>query len=168
MKILTRKQIPRGKIMINGFTNQYRYLDNSFHSPFRYRGQWWDTVTHAYQAMKTDDKDEQRKIMLAPNPSAAYLLGKRVRLRENWDRIRDFVMMECIIKKFEQNEQIRKKLIETKDEVLIAKNYWHDNYWGVCNCKDCKVYNEVCKDNNKLGIILMEVRESFKMQNGGS
>ena len=39
------------------------------------------------------------------------------------------------------------------EEYLEEGNTWHDTYWGVCNGKG----------KNKLGKILMQVREELKL-----
>ena len=39
---------------------------------------------------------------------------------------------------------------------LIEKNYWHDNFWGVCTCGKCST------GKNHLGTILIQVREEIQ------
>ena len=59
--------------------------------------------------------------------------------------------------KFSHNPHLREKLIKTGDKILIEGNYWHDNDWGDCYCKNCKH----TPGNNNLGKILMNVRSSL-------
>ena len=41
---------------------------------------------------------------------------------------------------------------------VVHGNWWHDNYWGNCNCDRCKDI----KGQNKLGKMLMDLREEFR------
>ena len=96
---------------------------------------------------------EQRKNFLGLDPSSAKRKGRRVKLRDDWEEVKDQIMYEIVLNKFSQNEELRKKLIATGDEYLEEGNTWHDTYWGVCNGKG----------KNKLGKILMQVREELKL-----
>ena len=96
---------------------------------------------------------EQRKNFLGLDPSSAKRKGRRVKLRDDWEEVKDQIMYEIVLNKFSQNEELRKKLIATGDEYLTEGNTWHDTYWGVCNGKG----------KNKLGKILMQVREELKL-----
>lgn len=63
--------------------------------------------------------------------------------------------MYLVVKsKFEQNSDLKDKLIATGDEYLEEGNTWNDTYWGVCRGKG----------KNILGKILMRVREELKKQ----
>jgi ribA/ribD-fused uncharacterized protein len=89
-----------------------------------------------------------------PTPSMAKQVGRRVELRKDWEEIKIDVMTDLILRKFTQNKELKKKLLETGNLELEEGNYWHDNFWGNCYCPKCK--NIV--GENILGIILMEVR----------
>lgn len=65
-------------------------------------------------------------------------------------------MYQIIKDKFTRNPDLRKKLLETGNEELIEGNWWHDTYWGV----DIKTG----KGQNKLGKILMKVREELRKE----
>ena len=96
---------------------------------------------------------EQRKNFLGLDPSSAKRKGRRVKLRNDWEEVKDQIMYEIVLNKFSQNEELRKKLIATGDEYLEEGNTWYDTYWGVCNGKG----------KNKLGKILMQVREELRV-----
>ena len=61
-------------------------------------------------------------------------------------------MRAAVLAKFMQNLEIQKILLETGDEELI-ENTTKDHYWGCGSTGTGK---------NKLGIILMETRESLR------
>lgn len=89
-------------------------------------------------------------------PNEAKKLGRKVKLRSDWEKIKDQIMYEICYQKFnfENNMDITMKLMKTKNIELIEGNTWNDTYWGVC------------RDNgkNKLGKILMKIRKEKQEQ----
>lgn len=61
-------------------------------------------------------------------------------------------MYECVKNKFEMNEDLKQKLLDTGEAELINGNMYEDDYWGVYNGKG----------ENKSRKILMRVREELK------
>lgn len=117
----------------------------------------WPTVEHFYQAMKTLDPSEQRKIRLAPTPHEAKKLGRQATMRSDWELIKEDVMMRALRAKFAQPD-FKRSLLATGDEQIVEVNSWHDNEWGQCTCPKC-----LHKDGkNKLGKLLMKLREELR------
>ena len=112
------------------------------------------TVEHAYQAAKTTNKLFIDQIYNSGSPNDAKRIGKKVKLRNDWDEIKLSIMEGLLRIKF-SDETLRKMLISTEDAFLEEGNTWHDNYWGNCNCLDCVSI----KGENHLGKLLMEIRE---------
>ena len=137
--------------MIGPFKNEYEFLSNFYPSIIFYDGFIYPTVEHAFQASKTMDYDLRLKICLAETPEKAKKIGRIVKLRPYWHEIKIVIMKDLVIKKFVIPE-LRMKLIETKDEELVEKNWWNDVFWGVCNGVG----------ENNLGKILMEVRNNIR------
>lgn len=85
-------------------------------------------------------------------PNEAKRLGRRVKLRADWETVKDQVMFDVCCAKFNDNEYLAQLLVQTGDAILIEGNTWNDTYWGVCNGKG----------KNMLGKILMQIREEKK------
>lgn len=134
--------------MIASFQGEYRWLSNFWYCTIDGR---YTTIEHLYQASKTLNKDEQKKILNASTPAIAKRLGRYVTLRSDWNEIKIKVMTQLVTKKFKQNLDLQKKLLATGSEQLIEGNGWGDTFWGVCNGRGA----------NHLGEILMEVRASI-------
>lgn len=66
-------------------------------------------------------------------------------------------MKEALLAKY-SNEDKRKLLLDTGDLKLAGMNRIHENFWGWCNCPDCKDKPHLNKYNN----LLMEIREEFR------
>lgn len=144
--------------MIDCFENEYEFLSNFAASPITDdEGIEFPTVEHFFQASKAKFKHQYRAIAAAPTPGKAKWLGRRVELRSDWEQVKDEIMLEGVRKKFAIPE-LREKLLATGDEELMEGTWWHDNEWGNCSCEKCQ--NIIGK--NKLGKILMKVREEIK------
>lgn len=142
--------------MIKEFKNQYFFLSNFYEYPIYYNKLVFCNAEAAFQAQKViNEKDQYKFINL--NASQARKLGKTVQLRKDWEEIKDNIMYEIVKRKFLTNKELQQKLLETKEEELVEGNWWHDTYWGV----DSKTGI----GQNKLGKILMKVREEAKNNN---
>lgn len=145
--------------MIKEFKDENFFLSNFSFSPIEEDGITYPTVEHYFQAMKTKNLAERKKIADANGASAAKYLGRRVKLREDWEEIKDKVMYNALVLKFSKNP-LKEKLLATKNEKLIEGNFWHDNYWGDCHCPECR--NK--KGKNILGKTLMKVRDELRKE----
>jgi len=142
------------------FRGTYRFLSNfyNFETPMR-KVIYSNTQPHIlhfksvesfYMAMKTTNPLLRVKISSASGAEAKRL-GKLLDIREDWDDIKEDVMLYALRYKFSTlNPQLRQKLINTGDSYLQEGNWWNDKYWGVCL--------KTCEGLNRLGCLLMDVR----------
>lgn len=139
---------------IDSFKKEYSFLSNFYIYSFYYRGWYWKSVEHCFQAHKTLDDAEFDLTQYSDTPAKAKRLGRECTLREDWGSVKDTVMYMSVLCKFSQNVILKRKLLETGTKYLKEGNYWHDNYWGDCFCERCNDIN----GKNRLGGILMDVR----------
>lgn len=133
---------------ITSFTGDYRWLSNFWDSPIDLgNGLHARTVEHAYQALKAVTGIDVMTILGASTPAAAKRLGRNIRIRSDWEEIKDLVMGSLLVAKF-GHPHLREKLIATGSRELIEGNTWGDTYWGVCKGKG----------ENHLGKLLMALR----------
>lgn len=136
---------------IETFDKKHRFLSNFFEAPVVYEGITYNNNEAAFQAAKVLSNKERESFKDLP-PNKAKSKGRRVKLRKDWEQVKDQVMYDCVKDKFTRNPELGKKLVETGDDELIEGNWWGDTYWGVCEGVG----------QNKLGKILMRVREEIK------
>ncbi|TRO54538.1 NADAR family protein [Candidatus Bathyarchaeota archaeon] len=129
----------------------YSFLMNSHPSDVELDGQYYRTLEHAFQAAKTDDHDDRVKIKFAPSARKAKQIGRKIPIRPNWDNERVDVMRDLLKKKFE-DEDLRCKLLATKDAQLISGG---DKFWGMVQGQG----------ENHLGKLLMDLRASIIQEN---
>lgn len=146
--------------MINCFDGAFAFLSNFYESPISWRGNKYPTVEHAFQAAKTLNPMERQRIVAARTPGQAKRLGRSVHLRPDWEEVKEQVMYECINIKFHSSLELMLALLATGDQELVEGTTWHDNEWGNCTCPKC----ENIEGKNKLGKILMRVREEIRLE----
>jgi len=137
------------------FRGEYFFLSNFYQTPIEFENKVYPSSENAYQAAKTDQQNRD-EFMLHKNgasisPGEAKRLGRKVKLRENWENLRLQVMEDILRIKFKPNSYLANKLIRTETRQLIEGNTWRDTYWGSYNGKG----------QNNLGKILMKIRESL-------
>ena len=99
----------------------------------------------------------QEKIRQIASPMDAALEGRNRQnpLRSDWEEVKDEVILQALRMKFSQNPEIAKGLLATGDAILIEHTqndaYWADGGYG--------------SGKNKLGLLLMQVREELKNSN---
>lgn len=140
------KRVENNKVY--GFFGDYRFLSNFHSCGIAFNGLFFSSTEAAFQSAKTLDKEEQKKFQ-SMSPQEAKAAGRKVQLREDWDKIKDEVMLAVTLEKFKDPE-LAEKLLATGDMELEETNHWGDTYWGA--------HFETGEGQNKLGKILMVVR----------
>lgn len=140
--------------MITTFRGQYSWLSNFSKCEVSWKDRKYPSVEHAYQAAKgTDSNVEWFKFCQETiKPGKVKVASRKLKLRPNWNNIKDFVMFQLLQQKYSQ-QPFRQKLIETKGLEIKEYNRWNDTYWGVCE--------KTGKGENTLGKMTMAIRESL-------
>lgn len=135
---------------IKGFRGENYFLSNFYKCKVVYNGITYLNNEAAFQSMKTLSV-EQRKEFADLDPLSAKHKGRNIRLRDDWEEVKDRVMYEICRNKFVQNKDLQIKLLNTDNKYLEECNTWNDREWGTCNGIG----------KNKLGKILMKIRDEL-------
>ena len=132
----------------------YGCFSNFSYHGFELNGEYWPTTEHYFQAQKFPNTPHCDQIRQVKTPKEAANMGRdRKRpLRPDWEQVKDDIMRNAVLCKFETHADIREILLATDDEKIV-ENAPGDYYWG-CG-KDGS-------GKNMLGQILMEVREILR------
>lgn len=139
---------------IDSFRGKYYFLSNFFPAEVTYSRLTYQNNEAAFQAQKTYSKEERIEFTTL-EPRDAKRRGRRVRLRKDWEQVKDRIMEEIVRAKFSQNEELKEQLLATGDAQLVEGNRWNDRYWGV------DIRSGV--GENHLGKILMKVRSELRL-----
>jgi ribA/ribD-fused uncharacterized protein len=140
---------------IDSFQGEYRFLSNFWPAVVEYEGITYPSIEHAYQAAKTLDRNERRRIAAIVEPGDAKRAGRALpNQRKDWEQVKLRVMEDCVRYKFTHHADLRDKLLATGDAELIEGNTWNDRFWGVCDGQG----------ENHLGKILMKIRAELRSE----
>ena len=128
----------------------YGCFSNCSPHGFELDGVWWPTSEHYFQAQKFAGTPFADQIRHMATPNQAAKMGRRrsLPLRPEWEEIKDQVMFQGVLRKFQIHADIRSVLLATGEELLV-ENAPKDYYWG-CGADG--------SGQNKLGQVLMMVR----------
>lgn len=138
---------------ICGFFAEYRFLSNFYEAPVVFEGIEYSSSEVAYQAQKLDES--ARAEFSKFNAKDSKKKWKEYPLKydpKEWDKIKGSIMAQIVEAKFDQNPQLKQKLLNTGTKYLEETNFWGDVFYGVCEGKG----------HNVLGNILMNLRTKFK------
>ena len=129
------------------FSNFYRreiYIDQK----------WWPSTEHYYQAQKhINDPEYMEIIRKADRPWTAAELGRDPEhpMREDWNEVKEGVMIIALTGKFTRHKDLKELLLSTGNAELFEYSK-QDSYWGTV---------EDYKGKNRLGECLMIVRRAL-------
>lgn len=145
--------------VIKEFRGRNFFLSNFYEGePFVFKGMKFTNVESAFQSQKDISRQHEFEMI---RPSQSKRLGRSVNLRDDWEEVKYNIMYDICYAKFSQSETLKERLLNTQYEYIIEGNTWHDNEWGDCYCSRCINL----KGENKLGEILMKVREVLRDEN---
>ncbi len=136
--------------------DEYGEFSNFAAYPIKLKGKVWPTSEHYFQAMKFESENDQSEIRKTKSPMEAARKGRdrKRKLRRDWESVKDNVMREAVMQKFTQHPDLKEILLSTGTAKLIEHTK-NDAYWGDGGNGSGK---------NKLGQILMEVREKLRAE----
>lgn len=146
-------------VINDDFRGHYRFLSNFYESPFTLPdGNVARTVEHAFQAYKARHQDDYLAILAAATPGEAKRLGRRAAIHPDWDVTRVDVMRRLLALKFAEGTVLARRLTGTGDAFIVEGNTWHDRFWGVCHCAQCRGAGD-----NQLGRLLLARRDELRV-----
>lgn len=116
----------------------------------------------ATKARTFQDSDALAKIMSCDEPGTIKATPIQNFREEDWMKISVDVMRKALSLKFEQNDNLRLKLLET-GERIIAEASPRDKFWGIgINMHRDEALDMSKWGTNKLGTLLMEIRSNLQ------
>lgn len=147
-----------------GFQGEASFLSNFFPTTIRIEDEVFSCAEQAYQFFKTRTckrDDRATKILGLSNPRDIKAAGDDITSTSVWEQHKERFMWSIVFKKFLQNDEIRRKLIDTGEITLYecTRNRW----WGSGYKLDSPEWATTkCPGLNKMGSILMEVRAALR------
>lgn len=115
------------RLQIMEMIYKYSFLNNFYDCKVTYDGITYCNSEAAFQAQKTKTKHE-RLCFTNLSPQKAKSMGRRVELREDWEKVKDQIMYEVVKAKFQQNPDLKQRLLDTGDAEIVEGNHHQDWY----------------------------------------
>ena len=147
-------KLPWNRI-VDFHTPPHDFLSNFYEASVEFGGLVYGSNEAAFQAQKCL-REEERRQFTEYGPARSKSVGRRVRLRADWETVKFGIMEQIVRAKFTQHPELAARLVATGDKILIEGNTWGDTCWGV----DMRTG----QGDNRLGRILMKVRNELKQQ----
>ena len=141
---------------IKGFFGEARYLSNFYPCYVRVFDAVFPSTEHAYQFKKAPVGKFQPDDVITLTANEVKKWGRRITIRDDWEKIKVDIMHTCVYAKFTQNLELKKKLLETGQKHLEETNWWGDKFYGV----DYRTG----EGKNVLGNLLMSVRNQITLE----
>ena len=144
--------------VINFYNHYEPYYEftNFYFQPIKIDDHTWPTTEHYFQAQKFVGTPYYHHIRKLPHPRDAFQVSREhaasTWVRGDWAVVKNDVMLKALREKFTQHDYLKKKLLETKDKVLVEHTV-RDSYWGDGGDG---------KGLNMLGKLLMQVRDEIR------
>ena len=134
--------------------DEYGCFSNFSPHEITLKGKCWRTTEHYFQAQKFAGTEHEEAVRQARSPMVAARMGRSRKrpLRRDWESVKDKVMKQAVLCKFDTHQDIREILLSTGEQEIVEKTT-RDYYWG-CGSKG--------NGKNKLGRILMQVRDILR------
>ena len=134
---------------ITSFTGDYSFLANSFPCPIEIDGLVFNSAEAAFWAQRVKDVKARRKYTRL-NPNKAREKSLQAEPVDDWEKTKNYIMKKILKIKF-SNPDLAKKLKATSGSKLMNNTTYRDEYWGIY----------MGKGHNKLGVLLMELRDTL-------
>ena len=116
------------------------------------------------------DEETRARILRAQSPDVMKKLGRQVRNFDErvWDAHCEEIVFAGNMAKFSQNPDLLAQLMDTKGQTLVEASPF-DRVWGIGLAADHANATRPAnwEGQNKLGEVLMRVREQLRAQGGG-
>jgi hypothetical protein len=107
------------------FKRDYFFLSNYYRCKVPYFGEIWNHAEGAFQAAKLLMR-EDRKRFLFLTPSEAVCEGRALKIRDDWDWVKNTVLFQILLSKFCFNPDLLQKLLATENMELDGEQGWSE------------------------------------------
>ena len=151
-------------------TEPYGYLSNWYPSVFDIDGICFTSTEQFIMYQKCivfGDYQSAKEVLATDDPQIQQSIGRHAKgyIGEVWAGMRQLVAVRGLYAKFSQNEELKKKLLDTGDTWLVECAHY-DTTWacGIRLNEEERFDTSKWRGQNILGFALMEVREALKKE----
>ena len=125
---LSKKTHTKKPVLFYGTAADYGEFSNWFPAEFTYDGMKWENTEQAFMYYKSNDAEYQKVVRRTTDPREVKKLGRRCKLRSDWDSVKYDIMLAVNLAKFKQNPALAELLLGTEDRPIHED--CKDPWWG--------------------------------------
>ena len=148
-------------VTIHKVKDEWGIFCNFARTPIVIDGITFRNSEQLFQLMKFQDAEAIINVYSANNPKMTTKKWEKTHRRSDWGKMVLDAMKYCLVKKYEQSEEFRKKLQESAGKYIVEDQSTfkkkQPDAWGV------KSHNDLFVGPNLLGQFLMELRDTGKL-----
>ena len=142
--------------VIGFYQREFYCLDNFSSFKVEYEGYLYSSLEEAYQSLgfvsSAPEIAEKIKRSHSAHEAQKIAYDNKDKRQSNWDEVKLDVMEKLIRAKIDQNPYVKKKLLETKDYIIVEDSP-KDSFWG---------WGSDRNGQNNLGKLWMKLRDELK------
>ena len=143
--------------VIGFYPREFYCLDNFSSFKVEHDGYLYSSVEEAYQALgfieSAPEIADKIKNSHSAHEAQKIAYENKDKRQKNWDEIKVHVMEELLREKISQNPYVKKKLLETKN-YMIVEDSPKDSFWG---------WGINRNGQNQLGKLWMKLRDELRL-----
>ena len=156
------ERYPAGRcVCIRKVADEWGILGNFARTPLVVGGMTFKNSEQLFQLMKFVDEEPVKAVYQAANPKYTAKHWEKTHRRNDWGSIIVDAMKYCLTMKFQQSEEFRSSLLQTKGSYIVEDQTSFPkktaDTWGT------KLVGNEYVGPNLLGRLLMELRDSGKL-----
>lgn len=153
-----------------GYSSEHTYLSNFFPATIRFEDKLYTSVEHAFQHMKVKDAgydelaDEMMSLM---DPYVIKSIGGGIEAKKSWIQQDEGVLEKLVRAKFEQNQELKFKLVESR--YVTYYEMTKDKRWATgvkIPNDDHKLDPKNFNGKNKAGLLITRLRKEYRNELG--
>ncbi len=109
---------------------EHEECDNFWPCSFEEDGVVFTCAEQYFQYKKSFDTEDQKKVLECRSGIKSWVVGSRVTLRRDWEKVKVKIMYEGNLAKFKQNTDLAERLISSKGSVIFYNSTLFWNYWN--------------------------------------
>ncbi len=142
--------------VIGFYPREFYCLDNFSSFKVEYEGYLYSSLEEAYQSLgfasSAPEIAEKIKRSHSAHEAQKIAYDNKDKRQSNWDEVKLGVMEKLLRAKINQNPYVKKKLLETKDYIIVEDSP-KDSFWG---------WGSDRNGQNNLGKLWMKLRDELK------
>ena len=138
--------------------------DNFLICSFTVDGVTYPSAEHYFQVQKATNDNDKDKIRSSKTAMNSWVLGNKIKMRSDWEKVKVSVMYEGNKAKFEQNENFAEELKASQGDIVFHNSTLFWNKWNGIIIKRIRAELRGTEEDLKIAEELKSLMEEYAAQ----